>query len=63
MRVVILGDAGCCKTTLAGRLAADGKAERLDPDSVVWEPGQVAVQRDPATALAEVECFCRPHHR
>ena len=63
MRVAILGNAGSGKSTLAGWLAEMGKAERLDLDSVAWEPGQVAAQRDPATAQAEVEQFCSSHVR
>ncbi len=38
MRVVILGNAGSGKTTLASWLAERGKAERLDLDTVAWEP-------------------------
>ena len=65
MRVVILGNAGSGKSTLTSWLAQEGSAERLDLDTVAWEPGQVAVPRDPATAQSEVErclanCRSRP---
>lgn len=63
MRVVILGNSGSGKSTLAGWLAEEGQAERLDLDTVAWEPGRVAVPRDPATAQAELERFCRSHAR
>ncbi|MEX1322639.1 MAG: hypothetical protein AB1Z21_00420 [Synechococcaceae cyanobacterium] len=63
MRVAILGNAGSGKITLACWLAERAKAERLDLDTVVWEPGQIAVPRDPALAQAEVDRFCRSHER
>ena len=61
MKVVILGNSGSGKSTLAHWLAERGKAERLDLDTVAWEPGQAAVARDPALAQAAVERFCRSH--
>jgi adenylate kinase family enzyme len=63
MRVVILGNAGSGKTTLADWLAEKGRAERLDLDTVAWQQGEVALPRDPALAHAEVERFCRSRPR
>jgi len=60
-RIAILGNSGSGKSTLARRLAQGSGAVVLDLDTVAWEPGQVAVPRDPAAARAEVEAFCRAH--
>ena len=60
-RIAILGNSGSGKSTLARKLAEASGAMLLDLDTVAWEPGQVAVPRDPAAARAEVEAFCRAH--
>jgi adenylate kinase family enzyme len=59
MRVVILGNSGSGKSTLAKALAREHGLARLDLDTVVWEPRQVAVARDPQRALADVRRFCQ----
>src|SRR6185503_14519636 len=51
MRILVFGNSGSGKTTLARALAAAHGLAHLDLDSVVWEPGQIAVQR-PADAIA-----------
>ena len=51
MRVLVFGNSGSGKTTFAQALAAAHGLVHLDLDSIVWEPGQVAVQRS-ATAIA-----------
>jgi adenylate kinase family enzyme len=51
MRILVFGNAGSGKTTLARALAAAHGLTHLDLDSIVWEPGQIAVQR-PADAIA-----------
>lgn len=61
MRVAILGNSGSGKSTLARRLAARTGAPALDLDTFAWEPGQVAVPRDPARAAADVAAFCATH--
>lgn len=58
MRVVILGNSGSGKSTLAKRLSAESGADVLDLDTVVWEPGKIAVPRAPGAALADMEAFC-----
>jgi len=58
MRIAILGNSGSGKSTLARRLATRSGAPALDLDTFAWEPGQVAVPRDPALAAADVAAFC-----
>lgn len=61
MRIAILGNSGSGKSTLARYLAATHGLPSLDLDTVAWEPGQIAVPRDPAVAVAEVKAFCGSH--
>lgn len=58
MRVAIAGNSGSGKSTLAGRLSAAADLPVLDLDTVAWEPGQIAVARDPGDAAAAVCTFC-----
>jgi adenylate kinase family enzyme len=57
-RTAILGNSGSGKTTLARELSARSGAPVLDLDSIVWEPGKIAVPRAPEAALAELDAFC-----
>lgn len=61
MRIAILGNSGSGKSTLARHLAARTGAPALDLDALAWEPGQIAVPRDPALAAADVAAFCEGH--
>lgn len=61
MRLAIIGNSGSGKSTLARWAAGRTGAPHLDLDTVAWEPGAVAVPRDPATARADVAAFCRAH--
>lgn len=58
MRIAILGNSGSGKSTLARWLAGRAKVPMLDLDTVAWEPGKVAVARDPLEAHADVRAFC-----
>ena len=62
-RVAILGNSGSGKSTLALAMARSQGLALLDLDTVVWAPGQVAVARNPQTALADVRYFCRQSAR
>jgi len=56
--VTVVGNSGSGKSTLARRLAERFHLATLDLDAVVWEPGRVAVARDPGAAAADLEAFC-----
>lgn len=47
MKVLVFGNSGSGKSTYAQALAAQHGVSHLDLDSIVWEPGKIAVQRDP----------------
>lgn len=57
MRVVVFGNSGAGKSTLAQALAARHGLAHLDLDSIVWEPGQVAVQRPDDTVHGALREF------
>ncbi len=57
-RVVIIGNAGSGKTTLARRLARANGTPLLDLDSIAWEPGMPPVRSAPETARARLGAFC-----
>jgi adenylate kinase family enzyme len=63
MRIVIIGNSGSGKSTLAGQIAAAHSIAPLDLDTVVWEPGKIAVARTPDAAGADLEAFCSDHER
>ncbi len=57
MRVAIVGNSGSGKSTLAARLAA-ASVPVLDLDTIAWEPGKIAVPREPGQAAGDVRAFC-----
>lgn len=59
MRVAIIGNSGSGKSTLARQLARAHALRSLDLDTVVWEPGRVAVPQAPDVAIAAVQAFCQ----
>jgi adenylate kinase family enzyme len=59
MKIAILGNSGSGKSTLASALAAAHDLCVLDLDTIAWEPGKVAVARDPVLAASDVEAFCQ----
>jgi adenylate kinase family enzyme len=58
MRIAIIGNSGSGKSTLAKRLAQTYQSPVLDLDTVAWEPGKIAVPRDPILAATDVGVFC-----
>lgn len=57
MRILIMGNSGSGKSTLARRLAKEHQLAALDLDTIVWEPGQVAVPRAPEAVAASLAAF------
>lgn len=57
MKVLVFGNSGSGKTTWSRALAARHELAHLDLDSIVWEPGQVAVQRAAAEVAASLAEF------
>ncbi len=58
MRIVIFGNAGCGKSTLARELSASRYLTTLDLDSVAWERGRMAAMRNSRDAISDVHAFC-----
>lgn len=63
MRIVVFGNSGSGKSTLCSALARQHRLEHLDLDSIVWEPGKVAVQRPMPAIHASLDGFCAAHPR
>ena len=57
MKILVFGNSGSGKSTYAKALAARHGLAHLDLDSIVWEPGQVAVQRSPAAVREALMSF------
>lgn len=63
MKCVVFGNSGSGKSTYARALAARFGLAHLDLDSIVWEPGQVAVPRASERVQAELQAFLAAHPR
>lgn len=61
MRVLVFGNSGSGKSTLARDLATKHGLAHLDLDSIVWEPGELAVQRSPEAISASLQAFLTGH--
>lgn len=57
MKLVILGNSGSGKSSLARAVAERHAVSRLDLDEIVWEPGRVAVQRAIDAVHADLDAF------
>jgi adenylate kinase family enzyme len=57
MKLLVFGNSGSGKSTYANALARDHGLAHLDLDSIVWEPGKVAVQRSPAAIEVSLRDF------
>ena len=63
MRILVFGNSGSGKSTVARQLARQHSLAHLDLDLIVWEPGKVAVQRDPTSISASLDAFLGAHDR
>jgi adenylate kinase family enzyme len=61
MRILVFGNSGSGKSTYARALAAREGVPYLDLDSIVWEPGQIAVQRSPESVEGSLRSFIDLH--
>lgn len=63
MKLVVFGNSGSGKSTLARALAVRHGLAHLGLDSIVWEPGRIAVARAPAAVRADLDAFIAAHAR
>ncbi len=63
MRVLIFGNSGSGKSTLARKLALQHHLPHLDLDTIVWEPGLIAVPRAPEAVKASLEAFLQTNSK
>ncbi|MGX4643209.1 hypothetical protein [Massilia sp. SYSU DXS3249] len=63
MRLLIIGNSGSGKSWRARALAAQHGLVHLDLDTIVWEPGQIAVPRAPEQVQADLLAFVDRHER
>jgi len=61
MKVLVYGNSGSGKSTYAQALAAQHGVSHLDLDSIVWDAGKIAVQRDPQSIAASLMEFLACH--
>ena len=57
MKVLVFGNSGSGKSTYARQLARQRELVHLDLDTIVWEPGKVAVQRSLEAITADLDAF------
>lgn len=63
MRILLFGNSGSGKSTLAQQLAIAHGLSHLDLDSIVWEPGKIAVLRDAGAIADSLNAFLAAHDR
>jgi adenylate kinase family enzyme len=63
MKVLVFGNSGSGKSSFAKRLSEEHDLPHLDLDSIVWEPGQIAVQRKPEAVAASLAAFLAENGR
>ncbi|HEY4541565.1 MAG TPA: hypothetical protein VIG66_04220 [Noviherbaspirillum sp.] len=61
MRILIMGNSGSGKSYRAQALAAQHGLAHLDLDTIVWEPGLIAVPRAPGQVHADLLAFVNGH--
>jgi adenylate kinase family enzyme len=61
MKVLVFGNSGSGKSTYARGLATREGLAHLDLDSIVWEPGKIAVQRSRESVAVSLQSFVDSH--
>jgi adenylate kinase family enzyme len=61
MRIAIIGNSGAGKSTLARALRERFRLAHLDLDTIVWEPGQIAVRRKGDAMRGDLVRFLGTH--
>ena len=61
MKVLVFGNSGSGKSTYAHAIAAREDLAHLDLDSIVWEPGKIAMQRSTESVTADLRSFIDSH--
>lgn len=61
MKILIFGNSGSGKSTYARALSERHGLPHLDLDTIVWEPGQIAVPRTPEAVGADLRAFINMH--
>lgn len=61
MKILVFGNSGSGKSSYAHRLVAQHGLAHLDLDSIVWEPGKIAVRRNPEAISASLKEFMSEH--
>jgi adenylate kinase family enzyme len=62
-RIVVFGNSGSGKSTYAAHLARIGQTTHLDLDTLVWEPGRIAIRRPDSAVEQDLERFLETHGR
>jgi len=62
-RVVVFGNAGSGKSTYANQLSREEGLVHLDLDTIVWEPGKVAIPRPTSVVHADLRRFLEEEER
>jgi len=63
MKLVVIGNSGSGKSTWARRAASEHGLTYLELDMIVWEPGQIAVERSDEAKRADLAAFIASHER
>lgn len=61
MKVLVFGNSGSGKSTFAKQLVSAHGLAHLDLDSIVWEPGKIAVQRSADAIEGSLVAFLSEH--
>jgi adenylate kinase family enzyme len=63
VKLLVIGNSGSGKSTLAKRAAAEHGLVALELDMIVWERGQIGVERAAEAKCADLAAFLAAHDR